>query len=134
MSFIIYLYAAGQACGDGCGAGEAAMKSLEAAQVQMEQKLKIMTGVLDKELEKETVKEVCYQNVFENLFPLLKTYSGKTCFPNFHSLCAMCSTELLGSNRGIETKLIINLMILSSGIVGVSNRPILQRKENMQKL
>ena len=64
------------------------MKSLEAAQVQMEQKLKIMTGVLDKELEKETAKEVCYQNVFENLFPLLKTYLGKTCFPNFHSLCA----------------------------------------------
>ena len=122
MSFIRYLCAAGQACGDGCAAGEAAMKSLEAAQVQMEQKLKIMTGVLDKELEKETAKEVCFRksfSPFKNLF-------GQNLFPQFSQL--MCSTKLLGSNRGIETKLIITMMILSSGIVGVSNRPILQRK------
>merc|ERR1712050_590172 len=33
--------------------GEEAMKSLEAAQVQMEQKLKAMTGLIEKELEKE---------------------------------------------------------------------------------
>ena len=39
-------------------AGEEAMKNLEAAQVQMEQKLKIMTGFIDKELEKENEREV----------------------------------------------------------------------------
>jgi hypothetical protein len=32
------------------------MRNLEAAQVQMEQKLKIMTGFIDKELEKENEK------------------------------------------------------------------------------
>merc|ERR1711915_721389 len=39
-------------------AGEEAMKNLEAAQVQMEQKLKIMTGFIDKELEKENEREI----------------------------------------------------------------------------
>merc|ERR1712243_95002 len=38
-------------------AGEDAMKNLEAAQVQMEKKLKIMTGFIDKELE-ENEKEL----------------------------------------------------------------------------
>merc|ERR1711970_1417420 len=54
----------GHSCGDGHGHkcldgsdGEDAMKNLEAAQVQMEQKLKIMTGFIDKELEKETFKQ-----------------------------------------------------------------------------
>merc|ERR1711970_743512 len=55
----------GHSCGDGHGHkcldgsdGEDAMKNLEAAQVQMEQKLKIMTGFIDKELEKETFKQL----------------------------------------------------------------------------
>ena len=39
--------------------GEEAMKNLEAAQVQMEQKLKIMTGFIDKELKNENEKQVC---------------------------------------------------------------------------
>merc|ERR1711970_579605 len=52
----------GHSCGDGhghkCADGEDAMKNLEAAQVQMEQKLKIMTGFIDKELEKENEREI----------------------------------------------------------------------------